>query len=215
MSLPAHERLADASAIVVGAGDLGSPAAAYLVAAGVGRVGILDEESAESAAAGLGSLNTSVVVEPYPVALTGDNAESIVAGSGVVLDCSGSTLTGYVLNDACCAQRTPFVEAEIVALEGIVMSVKPGESACFRCAFPDSPQTDAPGTAVAIPGPVGGFFGAIQALEAIKLLTDVGEALLDRILTIDAWDMSQRITPAERRLDCSACAEVGPPAQLG
>ena len=215
MSLPAHERLVDASAIVVGAGDLGSPAAAYLVAAGVGRVGIVDDENAEHAAAGLGSLNASVVVEPYPVALSKANAESIVAGAGVVLDCSGSTLTGYVLNDACCAQSTPFVEAEIVALEGIVMSVNPGESACLRCAFPDSPEADAPVTAVAISGPVGGLFGAIQALEAIKLLTDVGEPLLDRILTVDAWDMSQRITPAERRPDCSACAGAGPSAQLG
>ncbi|MEA2348550.1 MAG: hypothetical protein QOG62_2337 [Thermoleophilaceae bacterium] len=200
---------------MVGAGDLGAPAAAYLVAAGVGRVGIVDEDRADQVAAGLGALNADVLVEPYPVPLEGASAESIVAGAGVVLDCSGSVASGYALNEACCLGGIPLVEVLLAGLEGSLISIRPGQSACLRCAFPEDPAGAGDGPVAAIPGPVGGLFGTIQALEAVKLLSGSGEPLLNRVLRLDAGSLAHSTIEVRRRADCSVCAGLGPSAQLG
>ena len=143
----AQERLRGASALVVGAGALGSPVLLYLVAAGVGRVGIVDSDrvelsnlhrqplhftpdvgrlKAENAAAKLAFLNPEVQLEPYPVRLEDANAEAIVAGADVVVDCSDSFDTRYLVNDACCAQGVALVEAGVMGFHGLVLSVRPG-----------------------------------------------------------------------------------------
>jgi adenylyltransferase/sulfurtransferase len=230
----AQERLAAASAVVVGAGALGSPAAAYLAGAGVGRVGIVDDDvvelsnlhrsplhmtaelglgKAENAAARLGALNTEVVVEPYPVRLGPENAKAIVAGADVVVDCSDSFETRYAVNDACCAAGVALVEAGVAGFEGLVMTIVPGESACYRCAFPAAPATDPSCAEAGILGPVAGVVGALQALEALKLLAGVGRPLLNQILQLDARDLTQTLVRTERRADCAACAELSPTAQ--
>jgi adenylyltransferase/sulfurtransferase len=231
-----QERLKEASAIVVGAGALGCPVAAYLVAAGVGRVGIVDSEpvelsnlhrqllhftpdlgspKAESAAGKLGLLNPEVVVEPYPVRLEEANAEAIVAGADVVVDCSDSFATRYLVNDACCAQRVPLVEAGVLGLHGLVMAIVPGESACYRCAFPVEPP---PGSVPAcreagVLGPVAGVVASWQALEALKLLAGVEEPLRDRILQVDAGRVEHTVVATRRRDGCPACARVPAGAQ--
>jgi adenylyltransferase/sulfurtransferase len=224
----AQERLRAASAIVVGAGALGSPAAAYLTGAGVGRIGIVDSDrvdlsnlhrqplhftpdvgtnKAESAAAKLGVLNPEVTVEPYPVTLDDANATAIVAGADVVVDCSDNFATRYTLNDGCCATGTPLVEGGVVGLEGMVMSIRPGESACYRCAFPTPPPPEAVRTCrdAGVLGPVAGVIGSLQALEALKLLTGVGEPLLDRFLQFDGTAVGHVVVAASRRADCAAC----------
>jgi molybdopterin-synthase adenylyltransferase len=238
----AQERLRSASAIVVGAGALGSPVALYLAGAGVGRIGVVDSDpvelsnlhrqplhftpdvgtsKAESAAAKLGVLNPETVVDPYPVRLESENAEAIVAGADVVVDCSDTFDTRYVVNDACCAQGIRLVEAGVLGFDGLVLSIVPGESACYRCAFPDPP---APGSVpscreAGVLGATAGIVGSIQALEALKLLAGVGEPLLDRILQLEARTMTQTIVATERRPDCPACAksraERPAPAQSG
>src|SRR3954453_12917562 len=201
----AQERLKESSAIVVGAGALGSPAAIYLAAAGIGRLGIVDEDvvelsnlhrqplhyspdvgrqKAENAALKLGVLNPEVAVDPYPVRIDQQNAPAIVMGADVVVDCSDTFDTRYVVNDACCSQRVPLVEGGVLGFSGLVLPIKPGESACYRCAFPTPPQ---PGSVpscreAGVLGATAGFVGAIQPLEAFKLLTGVGQPLLDRIL---------------------------------
>ncbi len=231
---PVQEKLKEASAIVVGAGALGSPVLGYLAGAGVGRIGVVDDDvvelsnlhrqllhlsddvgaaKAENAAARAGAINTDVVVEPYPVRLTGSNATAIVAGAGVVVDCSDSFETRYAVNDACCAAAVPLVEGGVAGFEGLVMAIRPGESACYRCAFPVAPA-DAPSCAEAgILGPVAGIIGSIQALEALKLLTGVGEPLLDAILQLDARSLRQTVVATSRRDGCSACAGVPSQAQ--
>src|SRR5437899_5941630 len=134
-----QERLAGATAMVIGAGALGSPAATYLACAGVGRLGIVDGDDvdvsnlqrqplhftpdiggqkAETAAQKLGLLNTEITVEPYPVTLDEQNAEAIVTGADVVLDCSDSFETRYAVNEACCAARVPLVEAGVLGFSG-------------------------------------------------------------------------------------------------
>jgi molybdopterin/thiamine biosynthesis adenylyltransferase len=227
----AQERLKAASAVVVGAGALGSPAALYLAAAGVGRIGVVDSDAvdlsnlhrqplhftpdlglakAENAAVKLGALNPEVIVEPYPVELTPDNAEAIVTGADVVVDCSDSFPTRYAVNDACCAQGVALVEAGVLGFGGLVLSIAPGRSACYRCAFPVEPP---PGLVpscreAGVLGAMAGIVGSIQALEALKLLVGVGEPLLDRILQLDGHDMSQTMVATSRRPDCPACARV-------
>ena len=224
----AQERLRGASAIVVGAGALGVPAAAYLAGAGIGRLGIVDDDrvelsnlhrqplfftpevgqpKAENLAMKLGVLNPEVAVEPYPVRLDEQNARAIVMGADVVVDCSDSFATRYTVNDACCAERVPLVEAGVLALTGLVMAIRPGESACYRCAFPvPPPEGSVPSCREAgILGAVAGVVGSLQALEAIKLVTGVGEPLLDRMLQLDGAALEPVVVGTARRADCAAC----------
>ncbi|HEX6713021.1 MAG TPA: HesA/MoeB/ThiF family protein [Thermoleophilaceae bacterium] len=224
-----QERLKASTAIVIGAGALGSPAAAYLAAAGVGRIGVVDgdwvelsnlnrqplhytpdveTQKAESAAQKLGVLNTDISVEPYPVEVDADNAAAIVTGADVVLDCTDSFEARYLINDACCAERIPLVEAGALGFGGMVFAIRPGETACYRCAFPTAPA-DAPSCAEAgMLGAVTGVIGSLQALEALKLLGGVGTLPGDTILQFDGLTLQQTLVRTGRRPDCTACAEL-------
>jgi molybdopterin/thiamine biosynthesis adenylyltransferase len=232
----AQERLRDASAMVVGLGALGSPVAAYLVGAGVGRVGVVDHDDvelsnlprqplhftsdvgnnkAQSAAAKLSLLNPTVLVEPYPARLGRMNAEMMLDGADVVVDCSDNFATRYVVNEACCILGTPLVEAGVLGFDGLTMTIKPGVSACYRCAFPAEPS-EAPTCAEAgVLGPVAGIVGSIQALEALKLLSGVGEPLLDKIVQIDGHTLEHTIVSTSKLADCPACASVPAATQSG
>jgi molybdopterin-synthase adenylyltransferase len=231
-----QERLKAASAIVVGAGALGSPAATYLACAGVGRIGVVDgdwvelsnlqrqplhftpdvdSQKAESAAQKLGVLNTDITVEPYPVEVDADNAAAIVAGADVVLDCTDSFASRYLINEACCAQRVPLVEAGALGFGGMVFAIRPGETACYRCAFPTEPAVEQKCEDLGMLGAVAGVIGSLQALEALKLLVGVGEPPGDKILQFDGLTLQQTIVSTSRRPDCSACAELTPSPQSG
>jgi molybdopterin/thiamine biosynthesis adenylyltransferase len=232
----AQARLRSASAMVVGAGALGCPAATYLVAAGIGRLGIVDDgtielsnlhrqplhltpdvgaRKAENAAVKLGFLNPETVIEPFPARLEDFNAEALLAGADVVIDASDSFATRYLVNDTCCALGIPLVEAGILGLSGLVTTIVAGESACYRCAFPVEP---APGSVpscreAGVLGAIGGVVGSLQALEAIKVLTGVGEPLVDRILQFDGAASEPTVIETRRRDDCPACGALrAPPA---
>ena len=232
----AQERLKRATVLVIGAGALGSPAATYLAAAGVGRLGIVDGDvvelsnlhrqplhgnpdlgrmKAENAALKLGVLNPEVALDSFPVELTAQNAAAIVMGADAVVDCSDTFATRYLVNDACCTQRIPLVEAGLLGFDGLVLSIRPGESACYRCAFPTEPPAGSVPSCreAGVLGATAGVVGSIQALEAIKLLTGVGEPLLDRILQCDARSMEQTIVSTTRRGDCPACGNLQPAPQ--
>lgn len=232
----AQERLASATAVLIGAGALGSPAATYMAAAGVGRIGIVDGDDvelsnlarqplhftpdvgvqkAESAARKLGVLNTDITVEPYPVTLTEDNADAIVAGADVVVDCSDSFETRYAVNDACCEQRISLVEGGVLGFSGMAMAIRPGESACYRCAFPKPPPPGSVPTCqeAGVLGPVAGVLGSLQALLALRLLTGVGEDVVNQFVVFDGLTLAQTIVKTKRRDDCTACAQVPAPSQ--
>jgi adenylyltransferase/sulfurtransferase len=222
----AQRALAAAHVLVIGAGALGSPVALYLAGAGVGRLGIVDGDEVElsnlhrqllhytpdigvpkahSAAAKLGFLNPDVVVEPYQVRLEAANAAGLIEGAGLVVDCSDSFETRYAVNAACCAARIPLVEAGVLGMSGLVMSIRPGEGACYRCAFPEPPP-DAPSCATAgVLGPAAGVIGSLQALEALKLLTGVGEPLIGAFLQADLATSSFLRVSVERRAGCPDC----------
>ena len=216
----------EASVLVIGVGGLGSPVAMHLAGAGVGRLGIVDSDAVEisnlhrqhlhftpdlgvakagSAAAKLRFLNPEIVVEDYYARIDADNAGGMVEGQDLVVDCSDSFATRYAVNAACCAAGVPLVEGGVVGLSGLVMAIRPGESACYRCAFPLEPA-DAPSCAEAgVLGPAAGVIGSLQALEALKLLTGVGRPLLDAFLQLDLGAMDILRVGVRRRPDCPDC----------
>lgn len=216
-------RLHDASVLVVGAGALGSPVATYLVGAGIGRLGILDGDQValsnlhrqhlhwtpqvgrpkvHSAVEKLQVLNPEVMVEPYQVRLDEDNAEGLVLGHDLVVDCSDNFETRYLLNAACCESGTWLVEGGVLGMSGMVMSIRPGSSACYRCVFP-TPPTDCAGAGVL--GPVPGVVGSLMALEAMKLLAGLDGALLDAFLQVDLATGDFLRVATARRPDCPDC----------
>ena len=226
-SKAAQIALREASVLVVGAGALGSPVAAYLAGAGVGRLGIVDFDvveasnlhrqtlhftpdlgvpKAESAAAKLRFLNPEIVVEPYQARF----APAMLEGADLVVDCSDSFATRYEVNAACCAARTALVEGGVVGLSGLVMAIRPGESACYRCAFPEPPPPGAAPTCAeaGVLGPAAGVVGSLQALEALKLLAGLDGALLGAFLQVDLYDHGFLRVAVSRRPDCADCGAV-------
>ncbi len=221
--------LIEASVLVIGAGALGSPVGLYLAGAGVGRIGIVDDDAvelsnlhrqllhftpdlgtpkAESAAAKLRFLNPDVVIEPYQVRVAAANAPALVEGQDLVVDCSDSFATRYAVNAACCAARVPVVEAGVLGMAGMVMSIKPGRTACYRCAFPTAPA-DAPRCADAgVLGPAAGVIGSLQAMEALKLLTGVEPAIADGFLQVDLATAEFLRVRVARREDCPDCSPL-------
>jgi len=230
----AQERLKAATVIVVGAGALGSPVALYLAAAGVGHLGVVDPDVVElsnlhrqplhftpdvglpkagNAVVKLSALNSEIQVDQYPVRLEEMNAEAIVMGADLVVDCTDSFETRYLVNDACCAQGIPLVEAGVLGFDGLVMSIVPGESACYRCAFPTEPASAPSCREAGVLGAMAGVVGSIQALEGLKLLTGVGDPLTDAILQIDGASMAFTRVATERRPECPACSQVAVTSQ--
>lgn len=231
-STAAQQRLERASAIVVGAGAIGSPAATYLAAAGVGRVGIVDHadvtladlaaqplhytpdigtNKAESAAAKLGVLNSQVQAEPYPVGIDEMNARPIVAGAAVVLDCSGGEETSRLVADATWAEGVPLVAAWGWGLTSHATSVRAGESPCLRCALAAASAAGSEDRGTL--GAMAGAIGSIQSLEALKLLTGIGPSLQGRMLRLDGRTLAQSLSPVPRRVDCQVCAGAPAPQQ--
>jgi molybdopterin-synthase adenylyltransferase len=216
----------EASVLVIGAGALGAPVALYLAGAGVGRIGIVDDDAvelsnlhrqllhftpdlgvpkAESAAAKLRYLNSEIVVEPYQARADAANARALVEGQDLVVDCSNRFASRYAVNAACCAARVPLVVAGVLGMAGLVMSIKPGRTACYRCAFPVEPQ-DAPRSADAgVLGPAAGVAGSLQALEALKLLTGVAPAIADGFVCVDVATTELLRVSTARRGDCPDC----------
>jgi molybdopterin/thiamine biosynthesis adenylyltransferase len=224
----AQVALRSASVLVVGAGALGAPVAAYLAGAGVGRLGVLDADvvelsnlhrqflhasanvgiaKAESAAATLRALNPEVLVEAYQARLEPDNAPFLVEDQDLVVDCSDSFATRYAVNAACCAARVPLVEGGVVGRSGLVMAIRPGETACYRCAFPEAPPPgSAPSCAEAgVLGPAAGVVGSLQALQALTLLAGLDGVLTDAFLQVDLATHAFLRVAVRRRAGCSDC----------
>jgi molybdopterin/thiamine biosynthesis adenylyltransferase len=223
--------LRSASVLVIGAGALGSPVALYLAGAGVGRLGIVDDDDvelsnlhrqplhftpdvgvpkAESAAAKLRFLAPDALIEPYRVRLDASTAPGLVAGHDLVVDCSDSFATRYAVNAACCAERTGLVEGGVLGTSGLVMAIRPGESACYRCAFAQAPPPGSSPTCAeaGVLGPAAGVIGSLQALEALRLLTGFQPPSLDSFLQVDLADASMLRVGVRRRADCPDCGSL-------
>ena len=218
--------LRDASVLVIGAGALGSPVALYLAAAGVGRLGIADDDGVElsnlhrqllhftpdigvpkveSAAAKLRFLNPEILVEPYQVRVDATNARGLVEGQDLVVDCSDSFETRYAVNAACCAAGIDLIEGGVVGWNGLVMTIVPGGTSCYRCAFPAEPEGARSCAEAGVVGPAAGVIGAIQALEALKFLTGAQAPLVDAFVTVDLATYETVTVNVRRRPDCPDC----------
>ncbi len=227
----AQERLANGRILIVGAGGLGSPAASYLAAAGVGTISLVDTDvvdvtnlhrqllyttpdvgraKLDVARERLQAINPQVVVHTHDTRLNALNAAALVAGHDVVIDATDNFPTRYAINDACLAHGIPFVYGSVARFDGQVSVFAAPGGPCYRCLFPVMP---APGTVPTcaeegVLGVVPGIVGLHQATEAIKLLTSIGTPLVGQLLLVDllAQD-SQRIAVAKRH-DCPACGDV-------
>jgi sulfur-carrier protein adenylyltransferase/sulfurtransferase len=224
-----QERLRAARVLVVGAGGLGSPAAMYLAAAGIGTLGLLDfdrvelsnlqrqllfdstqvgELKASVGRARLLALNPLIEVRSHAVELTAANASELISPYDLVVDGSDRLATRYLVNDSCVIFGKMLVSAAIHRFEGQAMSYVPGKGPCYRCLFPHAAEDLIPNCAEAgVLGVLPGVMGTIQATEVIKLLLGIGEPLLGRLLTYDALEMRYREFGFARRTDCAVCGD--------
>jgi len=230
VTLEGQRKLKQGSILLVGAGGLGSPAALYLAAAGVGRLGILDfdvvDESnlqrqilhdttwigkpkLESAKARLQALNPYVKVETHATALSADNAMSILANYDVVVDGTDNFETRYLTNDACYLLKKPNVYGSIFRFEGQASVFWPDRGPCYRCLYPEPPPPGlVPSCAEGgVLGILPGVVGGIQATEALKILLGIGEPLVGRLLLYDALGMSFSEVKLRRDPRCPLCGE--------
>ncbi|MBV9006264.1 MAG: molybdopterin-synthase adenylyltransferase MoeB [Solirubrobacterales bacterium] len=224
-----QQKLLDAKVLLLGAGGLGSPAALYLAAAGVGTLGIVDDDDVDlsnlqrqvihsserigvpkvdSAEQTIEALNPDVKVEKYPVRLGADNIVEIISGYDVVVDGLDNFPTRYLLNDASVRLGIPVVSAAILGFEGQLSVFKPYDGPCYRCLFPVPPPAElAPSCgANGVLGVLPGTMGLLQATEVVKLILDQGEPLIGRLLMYDA--LSARFTEVKVRRDpdCPICS---------
>ncbi len=230
---PGQRRLRDARVLVVGAGGLGCPALTYLAAAGVGALGVVDDDvvslsnlqrqplfatgdvgqpKVRCAEAALGRLNPHVAVEAHPARLGPENAAGIVGGYDLVLDGTDNFATRYLVNRASVAAGRPLVAAAMSQWEGQISLWDPARGGpCFQCVFPEAPAEGlAPSCAEAgIVGALPGVMGSLMALEAIKAITRAGEGLRGRLLIFDALYGDTRRIAVRARAECPVCRGIG------
>src|SRR6184192_3942124 len=225
-----QHKLLKSKALLIGAGGLGSPAAFYLAAAGVGTLGIVDsdvvdatnlqrqilhsterigEPKADSAKATLEALNPDVKIVGYQERLTSENIDRILSEYDVVVDGADNFPTRYLLNDASVKHNKPVVHGSIYRFEGQVTVFKPHEGPCYRCLFPTPPPPElAPSCAEGgVLGVLPGVIGSLQANEALKLALGIGEPLVGRLLLFDALSAEFNEMKLRRDPNCPVCGE--------
>ncbi len=223
-----QQRLLEAKVLMLGAGGLGSPAALYLAAAGVGTIGIIDmdvvdasnlqrqilhnldrigDRKVDSAKKTLTELNPDVNVVTYDMRLGAENILEVIDGYDVIVDGTDNFPTRYLVNDASLLKGIPVVHGSIFRFEGQATVFHPYVGPCYRCMIPEPPPAElAPSCAEAgVLGVLPGIIGSIQAMEAIKLILGLGDSLAGRLLAYDAMEQSFRTFKVLRDPDCPAC----------
>jgi sulfur-carrier protein adenylyltransferase/sulfurtransferase len=229
IGLEGQMKLLDARVLLLGAGGLGSPAALYLAAAGVGTLGIVDNDvvdlsnlqrqvahstdrigvpKVDSAEIAIHEINPDVNVEKYGVRLDASNIMEIIDGYDVIVDGLDNFPTRYLLNDASVRKQVPVVSASILGFEGQLSVFHPYEGPCYRCLYPTPPPADlAPSCGAAgVLGVLPGVMGLLQSVEVIKLITGAGEPLAGRLLLYDALGTTFTELKVRRDPDCPICS---------
>lgn len=195
-----------ARVLLIGVGGLGCPAALYLAAAGVGTIGLMDGDAVSLL--NLHRCNSSVTIQTYPVMADADNLPELVRQYDIVLDCTDHLPTKFLINDVCVAERVAYVHGGILAYQGQIFTYVPEETCpCYRCLFEAPPEEGAVPTCkeVGVLGAVAGVIGNLQALEAIRYLTHVGELLTGRLLSFDFATMKTRTVSFPKNPHCIGC----------
>ncbi|MBI2902434.1 MAG: molybdopterin-synthase adenylyltransferase MoeB [Candidatus Methylomirabilis oxyfera] len=224
-----QRRLLNSSVLLVGAGGLGSPAALYLAAAGVGRLGIIDGDvvdmsnlqrqilhhvddvgrpKVQSAVDSIAQINPDVKVEPFHAVLSSENAKEIISQYDLVVNGCDNFPTRYLVNDCCVLLKKPLVDGSIFKFEGQVTVFIPGQG-CYRCLYPSPPP---PGLVpscqeAGVLGVLCGIIGSLQSIEAIKLLLGIGDSLAGRLLFVDSLGMEFRQVKVRRDPECPVCGD--------
>jgi molybdopterin/thiamine biosynthesis adenylyltransferase/rhodanese-related sulfurtransferase len=235
VGIEGQQKLLDAKVLLIGAGGLGSPAALYLAAAGVGTLGIVDDDvvdltnlqrqvihnserigepKVESARETIAALNPDVEVKPYRTRLNADNVIELIRDYDVIVDGADNFPTRYLLNDAAVRERKPVVHASILGFDGQLTVFKPYEGPCYRCLYPQPPPADlAPSCgANGVLGVLPGIMGLLQANETIKLIIGQGEPLVGKLLLFEA--LSTQFTELKVRRDAEGCPTCGDAVDL-
>ena len=230
VAMEGQKRLKAARVLLIGAGGLGSPAAVYLAAAGVGTLGLIDYDvvdntnlhrqilhgtsdvggpKVDSARQTLAELNPNVEVVPYNLAITSRNAIEILKDYDVVVDGTDNFQTRYLANDVCVMQGKPYVYGAVLRLEGQATVFWAERGPCYRCLFPEPPPPGLmPSCAEGgVLGVLPGIIGLVQATEAIKLILDRGNPLIGRMLLYDAMEMRFHEVKLEKDRTCPVCGE--------
>ena len=224
--------LKNAKVLVVGAGGLGAPALQYLAAAGVGTIGVIDDDivdnsnlqrqvihtsetiglpKVQSAARAMTALNADIRVKPYHRRLTPDIAADLVADYDLVLDGSDNFDTRYLVNEVCVATGVPLIAAALTQWEGQISLYDPKSATpCYKCIFPERPDPAlVPSCAEGgVLGPLPGVLGAMMAVEAVKEITGAGEGLRGRMMIYDALYAETRTIAMKRRAGCDVCGQT-------
>jgi len=230
-------KLLQAKVLLLGAGGLGAPAGLYLAAAGVGTIGLVDDDvvdesnlqrqvihnttrvgtpKVESAAKTIHELNPDVQTRTYQTRLTSENVLDVIKDYDLIVDGTDNFQTRYLLNDASLILRKPVINASIFQFEGQVTVFKPFEGPCYRCLYPEPPP---PGMApscneAGVLGVLPGVIGVLQATEAVKLILGIGKPLVGRLMQYDALNMKFREFKLPRDPKCVTCSEPGKKIEL-
>ena len=225
-----QEKLLAGKVLIVGTGGLGCPAALYLAAAGIGTLGVMDADVVDltnlqrqilhgtadlgrakvlSAAETLRSINDDVDVRVYDERLTAANALDILPEYDFIIDGTDSFAAKFLVADACHFAKRPYSHAGILSFYGQTITVRPGETTCYRCLFrrPPPPGTVPSCSQAGVLGVLPGVVGTIQATEAVKHVLGIGELLTDRLLTYDALALDFRETRVHRSARCPLCGD--------
>ncbi len=229
LGIEGQQRILDSHALIVGAGGLGSPAALYLAAAGIGRITLVDDDvvdltnlqrqilhtearvglaKAESGRQALAAINPAVEVIPVQERLSGATLDARVAAADIVLDCTDNFATRHAINRACVRHRKPLVSGAAIRFDGqvSVYDLARDDAPCYHCLFPEAEDVEEVRCAVmGVFAPLTGIVGTMQAAEALKLIAGIGESLNGRLLLLDAMNMAWRTVKFRRDPDCAVC----------
>ena len=223
-----QQRLLMSKVLLIGAGGLGSPAAIYLAAAGIGTIGIVDSDKVElsnlqrqilhhtsdlsiekvkSAQTKMKAINPDVTVKPYHEQVSAANIRRIIREYDFVIDATDNFPSKFLINDACFFEKKPFSHAGVLRFDGQLMTVIPGKTACYRCVFHSPPPADLARSfsRAGILGVLPGVVGTLQATEAIKYLLGIGNLLTDTLLIYNALTMEFRKVHCKRNPACLLC----------
>jgi adenylyltransferase/sulfurtransferase len=227
-----QQRLLDAHVLIIGAGGLGSPVAIYLASAGIGHITIADDDEVDlsnlqrqilhhskdigrpkvdSAQDALSELNPDINVTPLHTRVSDEQLDGLVRQADLVIDASDNFSTRFAINEACVANRTALVSGAAIRMEGQVSVYLPqrADSPCYRCLYKEAEEPDQTCADNGVLAPIVGVIGSIQALEAIKVLLDLGEPLCGRLLIFDGLYHEWRSLKLNRDPACPVCGHRG------